>query len=345
MSPRTTTGFAFYVGRRDEPPVENAHFIECYLKYTAWLRSVSARQQIELIKTCKDQVLNRLAATANLYQQLAMQTEDSCAILIAMAALNRDQSKRLPDLLKRISFSANGKVREGYSEQCIKELVETEKTVRISAPDFFLDLATKRPIEMLSIIGLNWSTSPSMKTVPRYLRKFWDTLPNNFKTFCLSIGDTGTTNLSNAFNKIKHGPQIDVVNYYEYLRTLYASSESANENSVEDVIDTLRSNGNRPETLRILFDGANVAAIDQKVRPCLLLEDNPTDMLFFFHEYSFPSTVLVWSLVQFIRSQTNRAPHVAAFAEAVELVNEMRSAQVKSRELRAKRNGGSTHVH
>ena len=337
MLKRTSVGFGFYHASRDEPPIENRKFLRSYLSYGAWLRCVSARRQLEILAGAKDQTIERLAATANFYQQIAMQTEDICASLIAMVVLKENKALRLPNILKRISLTASKGAGGPSAEDCIAQLANSEKTVKVDVSGFFGYLASHDPIKLMGVFGLDWSKRPSVKTVPRKLERRWLALPDHIHQLCHSITDRGSTYLTKTFNKIKHGPQLDVVDYFEVLRKLSASSGDQAEESIESLIDRLRSNGNYPETIRVLYDGANVSARDDQSASCLFLEDNPSDLRFFFHESQFPMSVVTWSLLSFIYVQEFHEKHIDMPSEVATLYEEYARVLEKSRSARLRK--------
>jgi len=308
-------------------------FLKSYLAYGAWLRCISARRQLEIMAQWKECTIERLAATANFYQQVAMQTEDISAMLIAIAVLQQNKEHRIPNILRRISFATNKKTGDGHARDCIYQLAVSDKTVRIDVREIFKDWSTYSPVELVQVFGLKWSKAPSVKTVPRYLLDTWLALPSHLNDLCHSIYDTGAVHLTGAFNKIKHGPQLDVVDYFERLRRARASQADDGKDSIEEVVERLRRNGNHPETIRVLFDGANVAHTDDEKINCLFLEDNPSDLMYFFHEVVSPLAIVSWYLISFIYVQNYHEKHVAVPTEVEKLFAESKQVQAKSRKV------------
>jgi hypothetical protein len=327
MVQRTSSGFGFYFGQKDEHPVQNNEFLKCHLKYGAWLRCISARHQISLVAQSRDRTVERLAATANFYQQIAMQTEDICAMLIALIVFNRNESLKIPDVLKKISFTADKKSDLEDVDKGLDQLALGKKTVRVNRRALFEHLATREPTELLHLFGLNWHRHPSIKTVPKYLSENWRVLPTHLRNLCNSISDEGSGHLANTFNKIKHGPQLDVIDLFARLE------KHSGERSY---VEQLKSNGNNAETLRILFDGANVGFNEEGDVNCLLLEDNPTELRRFFYESQVPMAIVAWQLVGYVYVQKFRETHVKVTDEVREIFDECKKVQSVSCQFRAR---------
>ena len=102
MTP-TKSAFLFsVVSASSEPPVENAEFLDSFLRYGAWLRLIAANQHREVLARENSSQLQRYSSAIAFYQTLGMQSEDIVANLVAWAAWAKSPNSRLADLHKRI---------------------------------------------------------------------------------------------------------------------------------------------------------------------------------------------------------------------------------------------------
>ena len=319
-------GYGSYLAPIEETYIENSAFVRSYLQHGAWLRCISARRQITEIENSENHPLRRLAAISTFYQQIGMQLEDLASTLISWIVLSRDKTLRIPDILKRIAFVSEREAHKGYATKCINEFLHKQKTVRISTAGFFSEIASTDEEQCLNLFGLRWSRIPSVKLVKKQHQKIWLNLPGQLKSIFEDFDDRGTKGLTKSFNKIKHGPQLDVVNILDLYQRTFTSHEEFSKFQEE-----FKKREVIPESVRVLFDGANLSATQTPNNPsALILEDHPSDLLYFFHESIFPAAVAVWNLVQFLHIKHIGGEWVQPEAEILVLHHECREARKKS---------------
>lgn len=288
--------FGFWVDNPGEPPITNSTFLGSYVRYAAWLRFVAAREQLELLKGPEVESMRRLAAIADFYQQIGMQLEDLACTVIAWMALAANRDLLLADVLNAIILTKERKAREGYCQECINALASGLAPVRIDPSIFFSQLRELGGRRCLELMGLPWSQVPAAKLAKGDELIFWSKLPKGIETVTSLFAHSAATALTKTFNKIKHGPQLVVVDLPGFF-----GSAGLPEQDVQAMREELRQKNLRPETIRVLFSGAKVSSTgDNRQHSWMFLEDDVSDMEALLYGVLYAPTKSVWLVANFL---------------------------------------------
>jgi hypothetical protein len=146
----------------------------------------------------------------------------------------------------------------------------------------------------LQLLGLDWKRTPSVKVAKGDELIFWEKLPKALEELFTVLSSPSALNISLAYNKIKHGPQIVMSDLVSYIRAL--GSDNAVIKSLED---KLKVRNLSSETLRILFKGSQTNKHPDQPFPTLWLDDDTEaiEVLFahgFYNLGKVPWLIAMW---------------------------------------------------
>jgi hypothetical protein len=276
-----------------ESRVTNQEFLLSYIRFTAWLRLIGAHEQIVLLKSAELEPMRRMSAVATIYEKVGMQIEDLACTFIAWMCRARNKDLLIADLLNRIVLVRHSRSNAGrddaYAERCVDELVsDPQGRVRVDMARFFANFHAKRGSEILWMLGLPWKDVPSIKTARGDELQFWRKLPGAISALVSQLGNTGTDSMGALFNKIKHGPQMVVVNLIETFRGMKGGAEVAARMS-----ESFHSAQVGAETLRILLDGASTEMTETH-RATVFIDDFVPAIEQVVYRSMFPPTKTMW---------------------------------------------------
>lgn len=313
-------GFNGHVRNYRESPLENRVFLDSYVRFTCWLRLVTAFEQIVLLENPKLETTRRLSAVAAFHHQVGLQREDLACMAIGCLAHGKDQALRIPDILSRVSFSSDPVKAQAYLRQQIALLGSGTKKVRINAQSFFTDMVNFKGTELIELMGIKWRYVPSVKTARGRRLELWRQLPENIHFLASHLAEECGPLMSSMFNKIKHGPQVVIADMNEYRKSLLEIY------SAETVTDLLSQWDGTHEAVRVLFKGSHLADTeDSNDLPTIFLEHRLAAMKKLLFNAIFPATQGLWILVNFLRMQLYEDPWV----EQSPIVGEMEALHLE----------------
>jgi hypothetical protein len=284
--------YCFSLELPNEPRISNREFLLSYIKFAAWLRLVSAHEQLELLKSSKLDQLRRMAAVATIYEKVGMQMEDLASTFVAWACRARNKDLLLADLLNRIIIvkdaKASGTTGELYADECVEELCAGSHRVRVDLARFFGEVSAKTAVECLRMIGLSWKQVPSVQIARGGELVIWKKLPAALKALVSQLADRSTGGLSALFNKIKHGPQVVVVDL------LHAFSKIPGWTGHDRLAESFRAAEIGGETLRVLLDGANTKSSSGAISATVFIDDWVPAIEQTVYRTMFPPTKTMW---------------------------------------------------
>ena len=210
------------LGNGKEPPISNDLFLESFGHYTLWMRALHAMRMLEGWSKDDNGSLNDLVVTVSVYEQLGMFFEDIVCTLAAWGAWKRNPALLLGDLLDRIVTSPNETGWDpkagNYHDKVFDQLSRGNRKERIDPYLLITSLKALDPDEFLSQIGVPWKKFPSVKLVEKRKESDWQKLPQVASGLFSVIDDPNMSLLSRGYNKLKHGPQMAIMNLEECLR-------------------------------------------------------------------------------------------------------------------------------
>jgi hypothetical protein len=201
-------------GSTPEARVPNDQFLDSFLEYGCWFRSVAAYAHFQTLTEVKSKPIQRLAALTAFYQLAGQAIEDSLTNLIAWSVWADDKNASLPDILERLSLRFNvpdKEVGENYCSDVKAKFRNSSKRVDVFPRDYLrMALDSERDIELPNFFGIEWKKHPSVKVAPPKVRSFWDQLPFYIREFITPLTEDRGAMLAACYNKVKHGPQLVV---------------------------------------------------------------------------------------------------------------------------------------
>jgi hypothetical protein len=200
-------------GLTDEPPVSSQEFLLSYLEAGLWLRCLAAQSHINTLSAERSSRLERLAASAGIYTQLGLATEDAIAMLVAWSFWSMDNSVNLVDLIYRISLRVSDE-KSGYTAlemTDLKSKVFGSRKIPIDGRRYLRSLtAGIQQRDLPALFGVRWKQNPSVKVVPKEESATWQMLPRSISEYVQILSDARSELSSACYNKLKHGPQLIV---------------------------------------------------------------------------------------------------------------------------------------
>jgi hypothetical protein len=234
---------------REEPPIQNEEFLRSYVEFGSSLRSVTAYQQHKVLRDTGASMLERFAALCAFYQAIGNLYEDLAATAVAFTSWAKNRSLLLADIYERTFLTSRPESvcpDRVYHDERAEVIASTTKTVKVCAQQFFESLGTLTGEQLLQALGIPWKHFPSVKLVPREFSQAWEALPEHTKELLRPLADKKSLFLTTSYNKLKHGPQMVVMNPFRRAIEQRGITEIPLE--TRELTDRLH--------VRLLFDGA-----------------------------------------------------------------------------------------
>jgi len=266
-------------GPTPEAAISNPEFMDSYLDYSCWLRTISARQQVKILEDKEAGEVERLAALASFYQIAGAVVEDALSMYVAWSLWSCDKSKSIPDILERVSLRLSepkSPLPETYTEEIRTKFKLNEKRLDVYARQYLVQLMAVTDAELPKAFGIPWKPHPSVKLVPKDWLPYWTRLGEYMRESIRPLVNTKGALLASCYNKIKHGPQIIVMPLSVGVERRGFSYEY------------LASTNTQP-TLRLLLNGARTQESDDefenecRAAPFLPLDSTNVRRWFFQH--------------------------------------------------------------
>lgn len=300
MQKITRLPFAFSLDLPEESKLSNEAYLESYIRFGAWLRLVTAYEQLELLKTSGLEALRRMSAVVATYQQVGMLLEDLATSFVAWTVWARQPAAFIADVLGRISLVREDKadkslVNVEYVEARLRLLTDRLGVVRIEPARFFAGVHALGGREALALMGLDWKHTPSVKVAKDgLLLDQWRKLPASMEFLAHLLSHNGATELGSIFNKAKHGPQLVVEDLMERLREMGVTDSQLT--SMRKGVDPSLPN----ETVRILFRGANLSQQEDGTRSTTYLDDYVPAIEQVVYRQMYMPTKAMWLVANWI---------------------------------------------
>ncbi|GBL45921.1 hypothetical protein SFMTTN_1732 [Sulfuriferula multivorans] len=243
--------FAFYIEPDENVPISNAEFLDGFVRFGAWMRYVQAYQYVQMRAQTEDS-FERLIATSGFYSVYGAAIEDIASTMLSWMCWNRYPEMRLADILYLTSFGRDSRAKPSveYIENLISQ-IHDEKRQKIDTNVFAESLKLTGAVNTLWMMGLKWKPIPSVKIARTESElDFWGKLPAAIDAAIAILTCNTTKCMGSVYNKIKHGPQLSVINIVDYFEKF------GSKDALDRLTRNLSSRKNHPETLRILFEGS-----------------------------------------------------------------------------------------
>ena len=197
-----------------ERNVSNLEFMDSYLDYSCWLRTLSARQQVAILEDTKSGSLDKLTALVSFYQIAGTVVEDALSMYIAWSLWSRDKEKLLPDILERVSLrlaEPKSPLPTTYAAEIQEKYLSSNKRLDIYARHYLNQLMEVSDPNLPKVFGIPWKPHPSVKFVSKDMLPFWNKLGEYMRESIRPLVNSKGALLAACYNKIKHGPQILVM--------------------------------------------------------------------------------------------------------------------------------------
>lgn len=333
--------FGFSLSFPEDRPITNEEILNSYVRFGVWMRYAQAYEQVCKLKSTDD-AFSRLLATATFYSATGALVEDVAATLVAWLCWKQSSAVSLADMLNKSNFRRERKAVASpqYLDEVIAPLIAGKRS-NIDIACLADSLSKLEPVEVLRRLGIDWKKVPSVKTArPGLQLELWQKLPAIVGDLLRLLAGAAVGQIGNAYNKIKHGPQINIVDLKSYITGLGLET-----NAVDDAIGKIAKKGLKPETLCILFEGSSTRlTTEDGTRSTLCLDDDTEAIATVFSRVVHPLGKGMWLLGMWLRQMSLGAEFEVPpdfVAESERLVGEI-DARVKTRRVieKASRSGG-----
>lgn len=286
-------------GPKPEAPIINEQFLNSFLDYGCWFRSVAAYTHLQTLERTDAHTIERLAALTAFYQLAGQAIEDALTNLIAWTIWADDKNQVLPDIFERLSlrFSIPEKPVEGGYLSIIKSKFRgTRKRVELYPREYLRALLEFPDTELPILLGIEWKRDPSVKLVPPKLRPVWDRLPNIIRETIRPLTTSGGALLAACYNKVKHGPQLVVTRPIEAVL------------SRGHTIDNIESEQASALSVRLLMDGArtqeNSEEVTKNIRVAPFLIDDRSNVRRWYFQQLVHNASALFTIGEWIFNST-----------------------------------------
>lgn len=281
---------------KDEPPITNLEWLDSYRDFGVWLRCLLAYQQMQVLHTSVN-ACERVAATAHFCSALGALAEDTATQLLAWMCWHRDPSARLLDIIQLCAIKQDASSpSDDYVDQTVKQLLSAKRTY-IDVKRLALSMGRLEPIEIVRLCGIPWSPNPMSLRVTKAEMKSWRLLPGGVTNVLTSLSSESMTFTTRFHNKVKHGPQVMMARYDEWLCKLGRVEEAAR------FAQSGRRHGFNRETLRVMLDGATTEPTAKHQTPTWWIFDDPTNIFDTFQSNLYQLTKVMWLMASWLRKQ------------------------------------------
>lgn len=242
-------------GPNPEPEIDSKRFLNSFLEYSCWSRSLIARQSFLIISGKEYGELEKLAALVSFYQNIGVVIEDALTTYIAWSLWANDKSQKIPNILNRIVLKLTDPKKQKdvqTREEIIKKFQESDRQIIIYARHFLQETLQCHDNDIPNRFGINWKKNPSVKLVTRDQLEFWNNLGSHIRESLNPLLDPKNDLIASCYNKIKHGPQIIIDNL----------QNSAISRGYSD--DQIKNLDLDKKTIRFLLDGARTQDTDEE---------------------------------------------------------------------------------
>ncbi len=276
------TLMALVKGSKPEPPVSNEEFLLSLVQYGLWFRCLAAWDHVLSAKQGSD--ISCMSSAIALRAQVAAQYEDLDTLMVALAAWTLNRQQHVADLVSRVQLVTDSKKDRVDDKHRFTHKLRSlgERHTRIDRLSLVGYLGTLTKNEVLSILGVPWQD--------RFPRSFTGTRGDLFRDVPGLLEDSLKKRAKSplglqqqAYNKIKHGPQLCVQCPHE--------RSELRGHTREQLLSLSR--GLR---VRILFDGARTQDSKQEFGIAPFLSHSPRDL----ERYFFSQMVWWQSLMSLI---------------------------------------------
>ena len=217
LVPRNSTRLftTLYVGTGPtaEQSVSSECFLGSFLSVGVWIRSLTMERHVRVLVEPSATELQRLAASAGVYQEFGLAAEDALATLVAWSVWARDKAQSLPDIVSRVSLKSETDPTP-LSRREIEaawQKVDAGKRMSVDGRRYLAGLVNgARAGQLPKLFGIPWKASPSVKLVPRRQSGSWANLPQAIQVYVDILTEPRGELVTACLNKIKHGPQLIV---------------------------------------------------------------------------------------------------------------------------------------
>jgi hypothetical protein len=331
--------FAMFIPPRTDLHIENEAFLDSYVRYCAWIRLSQLYDNVVVLRHTNDH-FDRLSAASHFYMGVGAVLEDIAANLFALICWNRNADLRIADALFRTSFRRDPKSQPGIPYLLSRaDEVSAGRKVNIDFKTFGLSLQGERADRVLNLLGLDWKPEPSIGiAMTQGERNWWNKLPNIVSDFIHIMTHPGTEAMGLMYNKVKHGPQMVVVNLGDHLSTMADTEERKAE-----IRKTVTESNLHPDTIQILFKGARTKRRDDEEFPATItLNDHYEPFANIFDRHAYQPVKINWVITSWLRKikygcEWQELPTKIVAAE--KLVGELRAMETAGKVLAKAANG------
>jgi len=212
---RTLLTATLISGEKMEPDIATKAYLESFLEYGCWLRPLVAYEHLQIFENPDSSTLQRMSSLMLFYQIFGQVFEDALTNYVAWSlwALDKDQS--LPNIIGKLALRMSeprSPIESGHIKDAYEQAKKGGKRINVYARAYLDELLRDRDSSVAIRIGINWKKFPSVKLVPKCMKPLWDDLDNRIRDGIEYLTDKKGALLATCYNKIKHGPQLIIMN-------------------------------------------------------------------------------------------------------------------------------------
>jgi hypothetical protein len=296
LIPRDSTRLftTLYVGAGPtvEQPVSSEWFLRSFLSVGVWIRSLTMERHVRVLVEPSATDLQRLAASAGVYQEFGLAAEDALVTLVAWSVWSRDKAQSLPDIVSKVSLkSATDPTPLHRREiEAVWQKFDAGRRMSVDGRRYLNGLVIgSRTDQLPQLFGIPWKATPSVKLVPRQHARSWTKLPEAIQAYVGILTEPRSELVTACLNKIKHGPQLIVDRPKDVAARRGHPPDSVSEMGNQSLIRLLMDGKRTQETQSELASPTRVAPFiltDGENAKRLLL-DSVVGLASFLHNVGF----------------------------------------------------------
>jgi hypothetical protein len=233
-------------------------FLESHIKYGLWMRPLAAGHLLKAWSKTGSSTAETIAFEAALYQIYGACVEDLITSIVAFYCWKLNSTKQLADVFSQIIVSpTDHRQSDGDFLNLNNTLKAGGKKIRVDPVSFIKWLRNNSEKQTLPLLfGIKWIVNKRNSFFHSKTEKeMWLNLPIDISEVFSLFEDEHIKNFCKGHNKIKHGPQINVISFDQEMYERYINNESNNSAIVP------RNQG----LLQLLLDGSTLGLSDEQI--------------------------------------------------------------------------------
>ncbi len=302
------TAFLINSFSQGQAKLSSLNFLNSHIDYGLWIRPLAIKNMLLAFADPNVSDVEKVSFEATLYTLFGSCLEDFWTSIIAMACWQHSPDKNLTDVFEQIQISPDDECKSSNHYTVIRDKIRTTtKRVRVAPMPFINSILSSVDVAKLpGEFGLDWRYHVNKSLFScQEEKRIWQNFPKLIEEVLKSFSDPPEKLITRSYNKIKHGPQINVTSLGDQLPDAHLDSNVILCRSQTDV--RLFDFSRTYPILQILFSGAAIGASEEEIisgrrsAPCVV--PGVENMEKIFYRSLFPKCRSWYLLVSLMRNR------------------------------------------